>query len=804
MRIPLKMKKKLFALILTTILLAGCNAGGAKRKKKSSDTDNIVTSVRFNREELNFNLNEEHRYTVETLYATVDGKGDFDKTLKWSTSNADVAKVENGVVNAVGLGDATITAVSVSNKEAYATCAVNVINDIPVISSVSITPENPVIDLYTSASIQLTAIVSGTNNPSQQVTWDAQNNGVLSVDTNGLVTANQVGLATVTATSSKDTSKSATVTVSVVNSTPTVDSVEIQPTASSYTLDLFTAGQKTKQFTANVSVTNGASKEVTWESSDLNKVSVDQTGLVTALQVTVSPVTITARSKFDTSKTDTVRIVVNDSTPSVSQVSVSLNSTVKVGSTTTAVATVIGKNISADQKKVTWSSSNPSIAQVDQNTGVVTGKLVGGPVTITATSTFDNKISGYASIRVVEPGATDDYTILLYLCGSDLESNDSFATADLKEIVSSGATPEGVNFIIETGGAKSWSKDSREVTSDGNTIPTTLTTWFVNSNGKLEKTTTQPDDTAMSYKSTFKSFLEWGLATYPADKTAVILWNHGGGMEGCCFDERKTEAYLTPSDLYSALKEVLGTGSNAKKLEWIGYDCCTMQMADIASTNADYFHYQIASQELEAGEGWVYSEWTTMLYNSVKNNTPLETGDLLKVICDDFVESYNATLAEEGYPLSDNDQVLSYLKLDNMQTFTDAFNEFTSGYNNETSYDKVVSASKKVLRFSELSGQSVGDVDMRALLLQLGASNSSAVVQAFDNIIGYHSYYSGATVYQTNKPSGLNAFVAFEPSGYFITVPKDVYNCTSSVYSTKFETWCNMNREYGTFYESWW
>ena len=85
---------------------------------------------------------------------------------------------------------------------------------------------------------------------------------------------------------------------------------------------------------------------------------------------------------------------------------------------------------------------------------------------------------------------------------------------------------------------------------------------------------------------------------------------------------------------------------------------------------------------------------------------------------------------------------------------------------------------------------------MRALLLKLGASSTSTVVSAFDNIIGYHSYYSGATVYKTNKPSGLNAFVAFEPSGLTITVPIDAYDHTS----TKFETWCDMNRNYGTFY----
>ena len=802
------MKKKLFTLLLSAALLAGCTTGTpSKKKKKNTSSEeevvNRVTNVTLNRSELNFNLNTEHQYTVETLIATVEGEGEYDSSLTWLSTNENVATIDDGVVHALSIGSATITAVSNSDEDKYATCSVTVINDIPVIESVSISPTQPTIDLYVESFVQLTATVHGTNSPSQQVNWSATSSGnVLSVDQNGKVTATKTGTGTVTATSAKDTSKSASVTVTVVDSTPRVTSVEIQPTAASYTLDLYEPNnKKTQQFTANVTVTNGASQEVSWSSSDPNKVSVSDTGLVTALQTTVSQVTITATSKFDTSKTDTVKITVVDNTPRVSSVVVSVNSSVKVGATTNATATVSGTNLTTAQKTVTWTSSNTAIAEINATTGVITGKTAGGPVTITATSTFDNTKSGTATITVVEAGVQDAYTVMLYLCGADLESSNGYGTEDIKEILQAGAPVDGVNFIVETGGASSWKSSSSNYTSNGQRIPANLTRWFVNSNAKLEKVTNQPSDTSMATKATFKSFLEWGLTDYPAEKTAVILWDHGGGMEGCCLDERNGSSYLTPSDLYAGLKEVLGTGSNARKLEWIGYDCCTMQMADIASTNADYFHYQIASQELEAGEGWVYTNWVSQLYNSVKNNTNLATGDLLKVICDDFVAA--------GGSDSDNDQVLSYVKLDNMPTFTDAFNEFTSGYNNQTSYNNVVTAAGKVLRFAEYAyyRQSVGDVDMRPLLVQLGAAETSAVVKAFDNLIGYHAYYKNASVYKTNKPTGLNAFVAFEPSGYTITVPKDAYNCTSSVYSTKFETWCNMNRNYGTFYSSsggWW
>ena len=41
----------------------------------------------------------------------------------------------------------------------------------------------------------------------------------------------------------------------------------------------------------------------------------------------------------------------------------------------------------------------------------------------------------------------------------------------------------------------------------------------------------------MGKSKTFQDFLEWGLTEYPAEKTAVIMWNHGGAMQGVCSDE---------------------------------------------------------------------------------------------------------------------------------------------------------------------------------------------------------------------------------------------------------------------------
>lgn len=809
--------KKLIALTLSALLLAGCTAGTPRRRQQpsseipsSSSTSgqeviSEVTAVSFNRDEINFNLNQENPYTVETLITTVSGIGNYDRTVSWVTSNKSIVTVENGVVSAVGIGEATISAVSTSNEEAYATCRISVINDVPVIEGVVVNPAEPVIDLKTESTLQLTATVLGKNSPSQLINWTYTGYGCFTVDSNGLVTATKVGNGIVTASSAKDSSKKYTVTVRVVNTTPTVESVKImdgsEEVSGSYALDLYEPlNKKSVQFTTKVAVTYAAPETVTWTSSDSNKVEVNaSTGLVSAKALTISPVTVTATSTYDSTKSASVKISVNDTTPRVSSISISVADKVKEGKTTTAEATVLGTGLTPAQKAVTWSSSNPTIAEINSSTGEITGKQIGGPVTITATSVFKNPDGTYksatAQINVTEASSQDaSYTILLYVCGSNLESDNAYATTDLKEIVDAGALPKGVNVVVETGGSTSWSSSSKSITSDASKIPTALTRWKLNSSAKLERVSAnqQPTDSSMGESSTFESFLQWGLTNYPADKTGVILWNHGGGMNGCCNDEKYYNDALTPAELYRALKKVLGTGSSKTKLEWIGYDCCTMQVADIASINSDYFHYQVASQELEDGNGWSYTNWVSKLYQSVEDGTELATTDLLNTICEDFVSAYGNNYR--------NNQVLSAIKLDNMPAFVNAFNEFTAGYDNQESFDNVKNKALNTLRFSEWDYACFGDVDMRGLLLNLGAAETSTVVSAFDNLIASNEYCNSCSDYQSKKPSGLNAFVAFAPSGYYMQISKSNYNHTDYIYTSKFTTWCDMNRNYGTFY----
>ena len=269
-------------------------------------------------------------------------------------------------------------------------------------------------------------------------------------------------------------------------------------------------------------------------------------------------------------------------------------------------------------------------------------------------------------IPVKSTETTDAWTIMLYICGSDLESGttngrlNALATEDIKEILSVNGQPDDVNIIIETGGAKKWS--SRYGISS-----TKLERWHV-ANRQLVK------DTSLTYASmgevsTFQSFLEWGLTNYPAEKTAVILWNHGGALTGVCFDEKKDNDCLMASEIDTAFSNVFKKLDIEDKLEFIGYDACLMQVQDIAELNSKYFNYMVGSQESEAGDGWKYDEWVDDLY--AKRDTTV----ILKAICDEFIEAYDELYGAAGFA---NDQTQSYLDLSKMANYKAKFEEFAS------------------------------------------------------------------------------------------------------------------------------
>ena len=219
-------------------------------------------------------------------------------------------------------------------------------------------------------------------NPNPNVTWSSSNANVAAVDQNGTVTAVDRGTATITATTADGGfTASCQVTVAVPVTGVTLNKDELK---------LHTGNSET--LTATLVPQNANNQNVTWSSSDPSVATVDQSGKVTAAGVGTASVTVTTEEgSFTASCQVTVVVPVTGVTLDKSELRLLKSESV------TLTATVEPED--ATDRKVTWSSSDTNVANVDQS-GKVTAKNAGS-ATITAT-TEDGAFTAACEVTVKE------------------------------------------------------------------------------------------------------------------------------------------------------------------------------------------------------------------------------------------------------------------------------------------------------------------------------------------------------------------------------------------------------------------
>ncbi|MBQ3209997.1 MAG: Ig-like domain-containing protein, partial [Oscillospiraceae bacterium] len=236
-------------------------------------------------------------------------------------------------------------------------------------------------------TIPLTAAVTPEYADDTSVTWTSSDDTTATVDGNGVVTGVKAGTVTITATANGGANVSATHSVTVEEIAVSIDGENSVYIGKSTTL------------IATVTPEGLTDRSVRWSSKEEDIATVDPaTGEVTG--VAVGKVTITATSNADPDKSATHEIEVKAIL--VTEIQISGDSAVLVGSTIDLDAAITPDD--ASDKTLTWSSSRPDIATVDEK-GVVKG-VNAGTVKITATSNADPTKSASKEITVTAPSLT--------------------------------------------------------------------------------------------------------------------------------------------------------------------------------------------------------------------------------------------------------------------------------------------------------------------------------------------------------------------------------------------------------------
>ncbi len=143
----------------------------------------------------------------------------FTDATSWKSNNTSVATVtEDGLVKAVGIGEAIISFV-VGNKKA--TCSVTVVQPV---TSISLNKTN--LSMNAGETFRLVATVSPSNAENKEIEWSTSDETIAAVDQSGYLTALKKGTATITATAKDGSGTNQKCTVTVRNNLIVVTSAD--------------------------------------------------------------------------------------------------------------------------------------------------------------------------------------------------------------------------------------------------------------------------------------------------------------------------------------------------------------------------------------------------------------------------------------------------------------------------------------------------------------------------------------------------------------------------------------------------
>lgn len=337
-------------------------------------------------------------------------------------------------------------------------------------------------------------------------------------------------------------------------------------------------------------------------------------------------------------------------------------------------------------------------------------------VASTSAQQVNNTVSNKARSRYtkIKGNGNDKVTVMIYLCGSDLESEHSMATADLNEMLHANLDDDHVNIIVETGGAKKW---NNSVISNK-----TNQRYRVTSRG-LQILDDNVGKRSMVDPNTLIKFIQFCKENYPANRYMLILWDHGGGaITGYGYDQTSSGS-MTLDKLNTALK------SGGVKFDFIGFDACLMATFETAVVSEQYADYMIASEEAEPGTGWYYTNWLSKL----SANPSISTVELSKALIDDFTN-----VSKKNYPGCNT--TLSIVDLAEFAgTVPDAFNAFSveiSDKLDQSEYAEIADARADAREFG--SSSKVNHIDLIDFANRLGSSKAKALSKALSNCVKYN------------------------------------------------------------------
>jgi hypothetical protein len=354
----------------------------------------------------------------------------------------------------------------------------------------------------------------------------------------------------------------------------------------------------------------------------------------------------------------------------------------------------------------------------------------------------------------------DDFTLLIYIIGSNLEDESYEATKDINEMLKGHLSNPRVNVVLETGGSKGKPDGIRTIdfstvkrhTISNNTIHTLP--YESDSVNMGENKTLN-----MGENKTLSDFIEWGISNYPAKRYGLILWDHGGSYGGYGRDINHKDDALTLFELDDALRSIntqsLPNISDSKiDFEFVGFDSCLMSSLEVAFTihrgtndptkdNKINLKYLISSAELEPNWGWNY----TSLLSDLSSNPSISGETLGEQIALSYARDSKIISRQEKF-FADRDITLSVLDMkkipDLIQKMDLLLVDLNEQLKNPDSVLKFLSLVDVTEHFGRSATESFGIVDLHHLLKNIAqgfpnlSERANIIIKTIHQIVVYN------------------------------------------------------------------
>ena len=244
------------------------------------------------------------------------------------------------------------------------------------------------------------------------------------------------------------------------------------------------------------------------------------------------------------------------------------------------------------------------------------------------------------------PIPADEWTFMVYIAADNNLEGAGFRDMEEMEMVGSS---DDVNIVVMVDFAPKYIDVNYSADNGTTFIPTegTFRGLIKQDLGNPKRVTLYPPpgETAldlvlgeknMGTPGTLGEFLTWGMGNFPANKYALVIWDHGGGWKNTTFDDSEVDEFHM-HELTTALSMAPGP------LDLIGFDQCLMAMVEVAHQTADFADVFVASEEVEWDDGWPYH----LILDELKATPAISASTLGEVIVENYDHYYDSVGIDE-------------------------------------------------------------------------------------------------------------------------------------------------------------